>query len=197
MESYIERFKESREKEADIIITVDGPSGSGKGTLAAHIADTLDLKHFSAGDVFRSIADERGTTHVELAEKAGKDVDLEVDRKTLSRGLEESCVIDGRLPCWVLGEYSNLRIFLTADIEERARRIAGREGKDHEQAKEDTEKRDRKNRERYMDYYSIDTDRRDIYDLIVDNTDMSIDEQNELVDKVLKKEFPERYKEQN
>ena len=197
MESYIERFKEKREKKAEIIVTVDGPSGSGKGTLASHIADMLDLKHFSAGDVFRSIAEEQGITHVELAEKAGKEIDLEVDRKTLSRALKETCVVDGRLPSWVIGEYSDLRIFLTADIEERARRIAGREGKEISQVKEDTEKRDRDNRKRYQSYYGIDTERRDIYDLVIDNTDMSIEEQNELVDKVLKQEFPERYREQN
>lgn len=197
MESYIDRFKDSREKEADIVVTVDGPSGSGKGTLAKHIGDRLNMDHFSAGDVFRSIADERGISHVELAEKAGKEVDLEVDRKTLDRALEESCVVDGRLPSWVLGEYSDLRIYLTADIEERAKRISGREDKDLEQVEKETRKRDRDNRERYEDYYSIDTEELDIYDLVIDNSDMSIREQEELVDKVLKQEFPERYREQN
>lgn len=197
MESYIDRFRESREKEADIIVTVDGPSGSGKGTLAQHIADRLNLNHFSAGDVFRTLAEEKGMTHVELAEKAGKEVDIEVDRKTLNRALSESCVVDGRLPSWVLGDYSDLRIYLTADLEERARRISGRENKDLEQVKEETEKRDRDNRDRYSEYYGIDTDELDIYDLVIDNSDMGLREQEELVDKVLKQEFPERYREQN
>lgn len=197
MESYVETFEEEREKEAEIIVTVDGPSGSGKGTLAQHIADRLDLKHFSAGDIFRSIAEERDVSHVELAKEAGEEVDREVDRKTLERALEESCVVDGRLPSWVLGTYSDLRIYLTADLEERAKRIAGRENKDFEQVKEDTRERDRNNRKRYDRYYSIDTDQLDIYNLIIDNSDMSIQEQEELVDKVLKQEFPEQYREHN
>lgn len=197
MESYIDRFKESREKEADIIVTVDGPSGSGKGTLAKHIADRLGIDHFSAGDVFRSIAEERGITHVELAEKAGKEVDLEVDRKTLDRALDKSCVVDGRLPSWVLGDYSNLRIYLTADLEERAKRISGREDKDLEQVEKETRKRDEDNKQRYEEYYGINTENLDIYDLVIDNSDMGLKEQEELVDKVLKQEFPERYRDQN
>lgn len=197
MESYIDRFKEARRKEADIIVTVDGPSGSGKGTLAKHIADRLGIDHFSAGDMFRSIAEERGISHVELAEKAGKEVDIKVDRKTLEEALEKSCVVDGRLPSWVLGEYSDLRIYLTADLDERAKRISGREDKDLDQVEEETEKRDQDNRERYQDYYGIDTEELDIYDLVIDNSDMSIREQEELMDKVLKQELPERYREQN
>lgn len=197
MESYVERIDDSRKKKADVIVTVDGPSGSGKGTLAQHIAGRLDADHFSAGDIFRSIAAERGMSHVELAEKAGKEVDLEVDRRTLERALKQDCVVDGRLPSWVLGDYSDLRIYLTADLEERAKRIAGREDKDLETVKKETEKRDQDNQERYEKYYSIDTENLEIYDLVIDNTDMSIEEQEELVDKVLKQEFPERYREQS
>lgn len=193
MESFIERFQEEREKNSEVIVTVDGPSGSGKGTLAKHIAEKLGIDYFSAGDVFRSIAEEKGITHVELAEKADKEVDVEVDRKTLERALNESCVVDGRLPSWVLGEYSDLRIYLTADIEERARRISGRENKDFQQVKQETRKRDQDNRERYQDYYGIDTSDLGMYDLVVDNSDMRISEQNELVDKVLKQRFPDRY----
>lgn len=197
MESYIEQFRDSHDREADIIVTVDGPSGSGKGTLAQHIADRLGTDHFSAGDVFRSIAEERGISHVELAEKAGKEVDIQVDRKTLERALKQDCVVDGRLPSWVLGDYSDLRIYLTADLEERARRISGREDKDFEQVKKDTAKRDEDNRRRYEKYYSINTEDLDIYDLVINNSDMTIEEQEELVDKVLKQEFPDRYREQN
>lgn len=195
MESYIDQFQDSHEKHAGLIITVDGPSGSGKGTLAEYIAEKLGIEHFSAGDVFRAIADDQGISHVELAKKADKDVDVKVDRRTLERALKESCVVDGRLPSWVLGDYSDLRIFLTADLEERARRVAEREDKDLEKVKEETGERDKENKRRYHEYYGIDTEELDIYDLIIDNTDMGVEEQEELVDNVLKQEFPERYSE--
>lgn len=193
MKSYIQEFQGSHTKKAEIIVTVDGPSGSGKGTVAESIADKLRIKHFSAGDVFRSIAEDRGITHVELAEQADKQVDLEVDRRTLQRGLEESCVIEGRLPSWVLGGYSDLKIFLTADEEERARRVAGRENIDKETALEqEIRQRDKENNRRYSDYYSIDTSQTDIYDIIFDNTDLSLKEQDQLIDKILKQRFPEK-----
>ncbi|MFB6147939.1 MAG: AAA family ATPase, partial [Candidatus Nanohaloarchaea archaeon] len=113
MGSYIEEFQDGHEKQSEVIVTVDGPSGAGKGTIAEHISDVLGIEHFSASDVFYQIAEDRGISHVELAEQAEKEVDIEVDRRTLERGLEHSCVIDGRLPSWVLGDYSDLRIYVT------------------------------------------------------------------------------------
>ncbi|MFB6241903.1 MAG: (d)CMP kinase [Candidatus Nanosalina sp.] len=193
MGSYIEEFQGDHEKESEVVVTVDGPSGAGKGTIADHISKRLRIAHFSASDVFYQIAEDRGISHVELAEKADKEVDLEVDRRTLQRGLENNCVIDSRIASWVLGDYSDFRIFVTADLEERARRIAGREKIPLEKAKEETKERDKENSRRYEEYYGIDTDDLSIYDLVIDNTDMSIEKQNELVDKALKKQFPERY----
>lgn len=194
MESYIEEFQGEHSKDAEIIVTVDGPSGSGKGTLAEFIADKLGIKHFSAGDVFRSIAEDRGISHVELSEKAGKDVDLEVDERTLEKGLKKSCIIEGRLPSWVMGDYSDLKIFLTADKEERARRVSEREEIDEEEAlEEEIKERDREDKQRYQKYYGINTENKEIYDLVIDNTELSIEEQNKNVEKVLKQSFPERF----
>lgn len=193
MQSYIEEFqKNQRTKNAEIIITVDGPSGSGKGTLSRHIAQKLDIENFSAGDMFRSIAEERNISHLELAKKADKEIDLEVDRKTLNQALKKSCAVDGRLPSWVLGSYSDIRIYLTASIKERATRISKRENKDFKKAKKETIKRDKENKNRYKKYYGIETENLEIYDLIIDNSNMSISEQNKLVNKVLKRKFPDK-----
>lgn len=193
MKSYIKEFQDEHTKDSDLIITIDGTSGAGKGTLAAHISEKLDIPHYSAGDFFRSIADDRNISVEELSKKADKQTDLEVDRRTLEKGLNESCVIDGRLPSWVLGEFSDLRIFLTADLEARSERIAGRENISKEDARDKTEQRDEDNKQRYNKYYGIDTGELDIYDLVVDNSDLSIQKQNELVDKVLQDRFTDRY----
>jgi len=197
MESFVQEFQGDHEKDSDIVITIDGDSGAGKGTIADYIASRLGLYHFSASDVFHSIAEDRGISHVELAQKADKKVDLEVDRRTLERGLENNCVIDSRIASWVLGEYSDLRIYVTADLEERAKRIAAREDISYEKALEDTEKRDEENSRRYKEYYGINTGEMDIYDVIIDNTDMSISEQEKQLDKILEKKFEERLQKQN
>jgi cytidylate kinase len=195
MESYIEEFQGDHEKSSEIVVTIDGTSGAGKGTLAKHISEKLDIPHYSAGDFFRSLAADKGMSVEELSEKASKVTDVEVDRRTLEKGLNESCVIDGRLPSRVLGDYSDLRIFLTADLGKRAERVARREDIEVDDAEERTEQRDKDNKNRYSDYYRIDTSNLENYDLVVDNSDLSIEEQNELMDKVLKDRFPERYEE--
>ena len=39
-----------------IIITVDGPSGVGKGTIAMMIAEKLSYKYLDSGSLYRSLA---------------------------------------------------------------------------------------------------------------------------------------------
>ncbi len=195
MGSFLEEFRdEDREKNSGLIVAVDGPSASGKNTLAEHVAEVLGIKHFSASEVFYAIAKERGLEDVELSGEAEKEVDLEVDRKTLDRALEQSCVIDGRITAWVLGDYADLNVHLDADEGERARRLANREGMEREKAREVVRNRDRKDSLRYQNYYGIDTSDLKIYDLVIDNTELSIGEQNRLVDQVLEERFPERFR---
>lgn len=202
MESYIEEFQSDHVKKSDLVVTIDGPSGSGKGTLAEFIAEKLDLNYYSAGDFFRQIASEKDLTVEELSERADKEIDVEVDRRTLEKGLNEDCVIESRIASKVLGDFSDFRIYVEADSKERARRIRddleNREteegGKTAEEVKKKIEKRDRDNNSRYRDYYGISMWKSDIYDLIIDNTDMDISEQENYMDKVLKEKFPERHK---
>ncbi len=202
MESYIPEFQKKRSKDSDILITIDGPSGAGKGTLADFISEELDIPNYSAGDFFRELAKEKGLTVEELSAQADKQTDITVDERTLEKGLKESCVIESRISSWVLGSYSDLRIYLTAEIDERARRVkrdsdAGeRDDEDDKssfkEAKKKIEQRDEDNRQRYSDYYGIDVEDLSMYDLIIDNTDLDLEEQQELVKKALKKRFPEK-----
>jgi cytidylate kinase len=203
MESKIPEFQDGYEKNSETVITIDGPSGAGKGTLAYFIAETLDVPYYSAGDFFRQLAKEKDLTVEELSEQADKQTDIKVDKRTLEKGLEENCVIESRISSWVLGGYSDFRIYVTADLDERARRVyreleedcreAEKDASSLEEVKEEIEKRDEDNKDRYSEYYGIDVEDLEMYDLIIDNTDMNIGEQQELVKKALKEQFPNRF----
>lgn len=180
------------ERNSEILITIDGRSGAGKGTLAEHISEILNIHRYSAGDFFRNIAKEKGLTVGELSEKADKDTDLEVDRRTFQKGLNEDCVIESRISCHVMGDHSDLKIRLKADLDERSSRVAEREEISEEEARSRIIKRDRDNKERYRDYYGIDMDDLTIYDLIIDNTELCIEETNDLVEKALEAWFEDQ-----
>jgi len=191
MGSYIEEFQNGYSKESSIIVTIDGFAGAGKGTLAEQVSEILGLKHFSASDVFYQIAEERNLSDHELSEEAEKEVDLAVDRKTLERALNQSCVIDSRISSWVLGSYSDLRIRLEADLKERARRLAERENLSYTKAENIVRKRDREDSRRYKKYYNLDLNDKSIYNLLIDNTDLGIEEQRQIIRKTIQKQFPD------
>jgi len=195
MSSYIQEFQDQQEKQSDTVIAICGPSGAGKGTLGKFIANHLDINYYSAGDFFRKLAKEKGLTVEELSEQADKETDLEVDRRTLEKGLNEDCVIESRIAAWVLGDYADLKIYITADLEERAKRIkedlVNRENEEAhsnlEQAKQIIQKRDKDNDQRYQEYYSVDMKDTSIFDMIIDNTEMGVEEQEKMVKKALEK----------
>lgn len=198
MESRIQEFQDGYEKDSNLVVCVCGPSGAGKGTLGSFIAEELDVPLYSAGDFFRKLASEKGLTVEELSAQADKQTDLEVDRRTLEKGLNENCVIESRISAWVMGSYADFTVYVTADLEERAKRVQ-QDLKDREaeepgslqQVKSRIRKRDRDNRKRYREYYGIDMKNSSFFDLVIDNTDMTVEEQNRLVEKALKKQFPQ------
>ena len=178
-------------RESEILITIDGKSGAGKSILAEHLANYLSINHHSAGDFFRKISEEKGLTVEQLAEKAGKEIDVEVDRRTFRKGLSEDCVIESRIASRVLSEYADLKICLKADMSERAERVADRENLSLKEAKEQVQQRDRNDSNRYQKYYGIDIENLGIYDLVLDNTGLTVEETNKLVESAVDTWFKE------
>jgi len=153
-----------------MLITVSGPAGSGKSTLARSLADALDYDHVSGGDIFRSLAEERGMTPLELNRAAEEDdqIDRDLDRRLRDTAAErDDLVLESRLAGWMAGEYADIKLWLTAPLDVRADRIAQRENKPFEQARTETEERSESEAQRYNDYYDIDFDDLSIYDLSI------------------------------
>jgi cytidylate kinase len=153
-----------------MLLTVSGPAGSGKSTTATGLAEALDLAHVSGGDIFRELADERGYSPVEFNELAEEDdrIDRDLDRRLYEIARDrDGVVLESRLAGWLAGDFADFRFWLDAPLEVRAARIAEREGKALERAREETRRRERSERTRYADYYDIDIDDLSIYDLVV------------------------------
>jgi cytidylate kinase len=153
-----------------MLITVSGPAGSGKSTLATSLAAELGVEHVSGGDVFREVASERDLTPLELNRLAENDdsIDRDLDRRL--RGIardSDALVLESRLAGWMAGEYADLRLWLDAPLAVRAERIANREDKSVERAREETDARAESEALRYRDYYGIDINDLTIYDLVV------------------------------
>ncbi len=153
-----------------MLITVSGPAGSGKSTLAASLADALEFEHISGGDVFRELADERGLTPLELNKQAEDDdrIDRDLDSRLRTIAQErENVVLESRLAGWMAGEYADFRLWLDAPLSIRVARIADREDKSYEVAREETEGRAASEALRYEEYYGIDIENLRIYDLVI------------------------------
>ena len=151
-----------------MLVTVSGPPGAGKSTTVAALADAFDLDHVSGGDIFRSLADERGLTAVEFNRLAEEDdqIDRDLDRRLRTIALErDDVLLESRLAGWLAGDAADLRLWLDAPIEVRAARIADREAKSAGTALTETREREESEALRYREYYGIDIADLSIYDI--------------------------------
>src|SRR6056297_1127932 len=110
-----------------MLLTVSGPPGSGKSTTAAALAKAFDLEHISGGDIFRSLADERGLSPVEFNELAEEDeqIDRDLDRRLRDIAVErDDVLLESRLAGWLAADHADIKLWLDAPREIRAERIA-------------------------------------------------------------------------
>jgi cytidylate kinase len=141
-------------------ITVGGPIGSGKTTVASAIAKRFGLRHISAGTIFREMARQKDLSLEEFSRLAESDdsFDRLVDSRQKELASSGNAVVDGRLSGRLIE--GDIKIWLTAPFDLRADRVANREGIELSQARKDMEKREKSEATRYKKIYNI-----DLYDL--------------------------------
>jgi CMP/dCMP kinase len=161
-----------------MIVTVSGPHGTGKSTYAARLAESLHLRHISAGALFRRIAKEKKLSLEELGEKALEDssIDKLVDERTKAEAEKGNVVVDGQLAGWILKDRADLRIYLTAPENVRLERIAKRDKVSLQEAQVQTGQRESVQRERYSRHYGFYVEDRSIYHLVLDTSLGSIED---------------------
>lgn len=171
-------------------ITISGKAGSGKSTVAKQLSEKLKLKHYSIGDLMRAMAEEKGTTLLELNRLAEKDksIDFELDNKLKELGkTKDDFVVDGRLTAFFIPN-AEVRVFLDADDIVRAERIM-KDKRQHEKSKSLTEaissikKREESEKKRYQKYYGVNYLDKKLYNFAIDTTELN---PNDVVEKIIK-----------
>ncbi len=146
-------------------IAISGLTGCGNSTASELVSKALGLKkyNYTFHDLARDLKMPFERMH-ELAEKNPK-YDYLLDKKQVEFALsEENCVVGTRLAVFLdktapkLGLRKpkfNLKVWLEAPLDVRARRIAGRDGTSLGKAKAEVKYRDGSNAERYAKLYGI------------------------------------------
>jgi cytidylate kinase len=170
-----------------IVITVGGLHGTGKTTYAKALAEHLGLRHVSAGELFRRLAEEKNLTLEGLAELAWADhtIDREIDERIIQEAERGDVILDGQLAAWMVDGRADLKILLIAPREVRIRRIAEREKLTFQEAEASTLAREEAERRRYMKIYNIDVADPSIYDLIVDTNLYPLEEMKKILNKIV------------
>lgn len=173
-------------------LLLSGLSGTGSTTAAVRIAADLNLAYVYGGQIFRNLAVERGISLEELAESLEHDseTEREIDRRLVEAGRTENVLIEGRTIGWIFPrEYDALRIWLTCDLEERLRRVEGREN--HARSRENLLRREAADNRRYRLLYGIEEDDFSPFDLVIDTTHLSVDRVVREIESFVRERVPE------
>ena len=219
------------------VVAIDGPAGTGKGTIAKLLSERLDLINIDTGAMYRCVAldmiskeiklDEINkienllkNIHIELRKQDkkefvflnGKDVtdkirSIEVTRLAspisaieivrakmveLQRKMGEgkNIVMEGRDIGTVVFPNADVKIYLDADVEIRAKRrtLQNKEkniNMTYEEVLEDIKKRDKRDKTRKISPLKVAEDA-----IVIDGTNMSIEETyNKIKEIILEKNY--------
>ncbi|MEM0482127.1 MAG: cytidylate kinase family protein [Nitrososphaerota archaeon] len=150
----------------DIVVIVSGLAASGKSTLSRLLAEKLGVERYSGGEALKEIAkkkgfdtsgnrwweSEAGMQFLALRERDGS-LDRMVDEELLWLARRGGVVIDSWVLPWLFE--GGFKVWLKADRDVRAERLAKRAGVSIGEARRILEERDARNMELYRRLYGL------------------------------------------
>jgi len=165
-----------------MILTISGLHGTGKSTIGKLLAENFGLNYYSTGQAFRDHAEEMNMTLKEFTKYVEENphFDKKLDEKIIEIAKEGNVVLDSQLSGYILLDIADFKIFLMCPIEVRVKRMAERDNSGYEEKLKETVIRENSELERFKILYNIDLSDykqiNEIYDLIIDTENLSIEE---------------------
>ena len=169
-------------------ITIFGLPGAGKSTVGKALADKLGYVYMSSGNIFREMANNHNMSIYEFDEYARDNpkFDIELDKHVEKFGVEnDNFVFESRLAWHFIPDSFKIKLLCEEDV--AFKRISERENISFDEAKSKTVKRSDTISNRYKNIYpNIKYPPEDlVFDLIIDNTYISVDKQlSEIIEKL-------------
>ena len=157
-------------------IAISGKSGCGNTTVCNILSKKLSIPLVNY--TFRQMAEEKGMNFWDFCALAEKDdsIDIELDKKMVDMAMSyPDSILGSRLAIWNL-KNADVKVYLLASDDERARRITGREGGDFSEQLKKTKQRDINDSARYKRIYGIDNNDTSLADLVIDTEGKTPDE---------------------
>lgn len=166
-----------------MIIAIAGFAGSGKTTLGRTLSQKLGYSLVSPS--FKDLAEKEGIPLMEFQKRAEQDknIDLKFDEYVKSESSKGNSVVTTWLAPWMVD--ANIRIWLFAPIEVRAKRVATRDGLTAPEATKHIKDRENGNRKRYLKLYKVDIFDTSGFDLCFNSSKFTPEEMAEIVIKLI------------
>lgn len=174
----------------DILLTVGGPPGSGTSTVCRMLEVELGLEYIYAGQVFRDKANEMGLSLSEFSRLCEEEPEYDkgLDKEMVSRARKGRAILEGRMigPLCKKENIPSFKIYIFADKEVRANRVGERDGGEIQEVLRTMEDREESEAQRYLQYYDIDPREQHWYDLVIDSSFITPEEEIEIILKAMR-----------
>jgi len=182
------RLAKNKSRKRKLVITISGEASVGKTTIGKILAAYFNLKLHNVGDRERQFAKKKKISLETVSQLLPKKIDFLADEETLKLAIKGGHVIVGRLAGLVAGDWADCRILVICEAKVRAQRLASTFGgfafggkKFLQEVFKKIKARDKADRERYKKLYGLDLLNKNLYNLIINNTKLSLKEIKNIV----------------